>query len=686
MKKNNKKGFTLIELVIVATIMVMIMGAILNWIRPMNRFYQRTQALADTNDIGSQLMDYVDDELRYATNVVVLQGYQGVPRLTNQMLTDSNGNAQPYGKFTNALILDNSAIRGSRFSGYVADSTVSRRKGARGCIISALVTNDGIDTENMRCLGSEPLYNDYGCNFEASMNILENASCCVTVNMTLSRSRRVGANYVFDQPGYDQTRDFELVNVNLDDEDGMKASFFSSTGEGQALDYNTFSRAADPGTNPQATESGMYSNDTFTYILYNKNPPITEQVKISLYEELDSANPLEVITVNAGSPISSNIIDSWTARGQSSAQSNYQFDSATGKWKMKKFDGIKTRSGNKDIEEFRESGVYAPTEFYILTSWEDKQEPDYTLTFKDKFDNAKNDWGDPPSFTMVTKPLWDDNRVVSNVSPGVGDENGEYTFVGWILENKYPPAPGVYPDPNDPSGSKAAGWFVNDEEYYGDATYFAVYEKKPSVTFHFEAADDSKLTAPFPVADISVRIDDEYSITTFLSETRYANITNTFESLLNEGLSFTGWTVVGSDGTDYGSLSGLDLSTLTPDETYTIIGDADSNPYPGSFLVTITIESVPSGYYHIQTAGYNYGPFNDYAMSDVLILHEDGTILMDRPGSTVRYPFVEGETIKMYVFSEKAKFYFEIPNNRFEQLFEGESKWKFDGSNLVQIG
>ena len=44
------------------------------------------------------------------------------------------------------------------------------------------------------------------------------------------------------------------------------------------------------------------------------------------------------------------------------------------KWKMKKFDGIKTRSGNKDIEEFRESGVYAPTEFYILTSWEDKQE------------------------------------------------------------------------------------------------------------------------------------------------------------------------------------------------------------------------------------------------------------------------------------------------------------------------
>lgn len=30
MKKTNKKGFTLVELIIVATIMVMIMGAILN--------------------------------------------------------------------------------------------------------------------------------------------------------------------------------------------------------------------------------------------------------------------------------------------------------------------------------------------------------------------------------------------------------------------------------------------------------------------------------------------------------------------------------------------------------------------------------------------------------------------------------------------------------------------------------
>lgn len=681
MKKNNKKGFTLIELVIVATIMVMIMGAILNWIRPMNKFYQRTQALSDTNDIGSMLMDYVDDELRYATNLVVLQGYQGVPRLTGQMLTDSSGNALSYGKFTNVLILDNSAIRGSRFSDYVADLTVSRRKGARGCIISALVTNDGIDTENMRCLGNEPLYNDYGCNFEASMNTLENGSCCVTVNMELTRPRREGANYVFDKFGYNQSRDFELVNVNLNTKDGMKASFFSSTGAGQALDYNTFSRAADPGTNPQATDSGMYSNDTFTYILYTKQPPVVEKVKLSLYENLGDTVPINTQQINAGSPIPSTVIDSWVSIGQSRT-TEYSF--VGGKWRREKFVGIKTTEGDKDIEEFRESGVLSPLSFYIRTEPEYKNDPTKYLYFKDRFDNGRNDWGEPPSFEKQRSGIWEDYHTVSGVDDGVGDANGEYTFVGWILEANYPPAPGVKPDYDDPSGSMAAGWFVNGQEYDNEATYLAVYEKKPTVTFHFEAADDSKLTAPFPAADISVRIDDEYSITTFLSETRYINITNKFESLLNEGLSFTGWTVVGSDGTDYGSLSGLDLSTLTPDETYTIIGDADSNPYPGSFLVTITIESVPSNYYHLQAGGYNYGPYNQYAESDVLILHEDGTILLDRHiSSPVQYPFVEGETIKMYVFGEKARITF-TQGGTID--FEEESKWTFNGTNFTRIG
>ena len=77
--KKNLKGFTLVELVIVGTIMVMIMGMVLNLIQPMNRFYQRTQNLADANDIGGIVMDTVDNSVRYATDMVILEDYAGVP-------------------------------------------------------------------------------------------------------------------------------------------------------------------------------------------------------------------------------------------------------------------------------------------------------------------------------------------------------------------------------------------------------------------------------------------------------------------------------------------------------------------------------------------------------------------------------------------------------------------------------
>ena len=655
MKKNNKKGFTLIELVIVATIMVMIMGAILNWIRPMNKFYQRTQALSDTNDIGSMLMDYVDDELRYATNLVVLQGYQGVPRLTGQMLTDSSGNALSYGKFTNVLILDNSAIRGSRFSGYVADSTVSRRKGARGCIISALVTNDGIDTENMRCLGNEPLYNDYGCNFEASMNTLENGSCCVTVNMELTSPRREGANYVFDKFGYNQSRDFELVNVNLKNNDGMKASFFSSTGAGQALDYNTFSRAADPGTNPQATDSGMYSNDTFTYILYTKQPPVVEKVKLSLYENLGDTVPINTQQINAGSPIPSNIIDSWVSIGQSRTT---EFIFVGGKWKKEKFVGIKTTEGDRDIEEFRESGVLSDLSFYIRTEPEYRDDPTNHLHFKDRFDDGHNDYGEPPSFEKQTPGIWEDYHTVSGVDEGVGDANGEYTFVGWILEANYPPAPGVKPDYDDPSGSMAAGWFVNGQEYYNEATYLAVYEKKPSVTFQFEAADPSEVPSDFSVGDTVVLIDN-FDASGYQNDSemtyRKQQFADAFANI-DSGRTFSHWTFVGSDGSEK-DISEINKDTdLTENGVYTIKAYSKDNSYPDAYEVTIVIDKIP------EETWYRVISFSANPGARWLITNEDGTetYSSNEPNEPVisswcqpSVTFTDGMVLKLYVFDDE---------------------------------
>lgn len=48
-------------------------------IKPANNVYHDADATMESNIIGSGLIDYLDDELRYSTNVLVLKDYIGVP-------------------------------------------------------------------------------------------------------------------------------------------------------------------------------------------------------------------------------------------------------------------------------------------------------------------------------------------------------------------------------------------------------------------------------------------------------------------------------------------------------------------------------------------------------------------------------------------------------------------------------
>ena len=52
-KKSNKNGFTLVELIVVVVIFGMIMGAILNFMKPANEIHNDTQATMDANVISS---------------------------------------------------------------------------------------------------------------------------------------------------------------------------------------------------------------------------------------------------------------------------------------------------------------------------------------------------------------------------------------------------------------------------------------------------------------------------------------------------------------------------------------------------------------------------------------------------------------------------------------------------------
>ncbi|EXM38718.1 hypothetical protein RASY3_08480 [Ruminococcus albus SY3] len=655
MKKNNKNGFTLIELVIVATIMVMIMGAILNWIRPMNRFYQRTQALSDSNDVGSLLMDSVDDELRYATNVVILQNYEGVPQLSGGFLVDSSGNSSYSAKFTDVIIIDNNAIRGSRFPDYDPNGTVAHRKGARGCIIKA-TARDIIDTDRMRCLGlgGEALYSDYGCHFDASLNTFENGASSVTIDMELTRPTRNGAVYVFDKFGYNQQRDFELVNVNLK-KNTMKADFYTSTGNGKPIDYNKFARASFSGSNINA--ESMYSggpDNTFTYILYTKDVPEEKQVTITLIDQktgLKAANP-EKIT--SGITIPENIYNNWKTIGEGKTTSF--ISSGNGKYVRTLFVKIVDGQDNP-IENYLTTPILSDMEFFIVTTDQSRENPSKIVKFMDRFDGGGNDHS-PEFVEKNSAPIWDDDdkHIIDNIPDSQGDKDHVYKFVGWHKDPTMTGAPS-----GDASNDLAAGWFVNGEEYFTDEPFYAIYEKKPSVTFQFEAADPSEVPSGFSVGETVVVIDN-FDASGYQNDSemtyRKQQFADAFANI-DSGRTFSHWTFEGSDGSEK-DISEINKDTdLTENGVYTIKAYSKDNSHPDAYEVTIVIDKIPEETWN-RVISFSSNPEARW-----LITNEDGTetYSSNEPNEPVisswcmpsNVTFTDGMVLKLYVFDDYNK-------------------------------
>ena len=103
MKKNkNKSGFTLVEVIVVMTIMSVILGAILNLLRPVNDAFQKAKSVANTNQVGSGLNRYIESQLRYSTNMLVLENYSGVPDVS---ATGTLANSAA--SYTDCLVIDN---------------------------------------------------------------------------------------------------------------------------------------------------------------------------------------------------------------------------------------------------------------------------------------------------------------------------------------------------------------------------------------------------------------------------------------------------------------------------------------------------------------------------------------------------------------------------------------------------
>ena len=170
--KKNKNGFTLVELVIVMCIFGAIFACILNFIKPANQVHNDTQATMDANVITSGLIEYMDDELRYATNVLVLENFLGVPEVSSSGVVGNTGVS-----YTNCLVIDNVNPRGFLLSSYDPNGKIfktNNRLQATGCIYKvSKIDTEGLNFNNAVVAKGVPFYENLKYSIVASTNVLD---------------------------------------------------------------------------------------------------------------------------------------------------------------------------------------------------------------------------------------------------------------------------------------------------------------------------------------------------------------------------------------------------------------------------------------------------------------------------------------------------------------------------------
>lgn len=261
----NRKGFTLVELIVVVTIFGVILGAILNMIKPANNVYHDADATMESNIIGSGLIDYLDDELRYSTNVLVLKDYIGVPDVSTSGTIGGSGVT-----YSNCIVIDNNNLRGYSLKNYSGNDTdtAAKRMGAKGCILNVgKVNTEGLNFNNSAVARGVDFYDNYKFDIGASIEEMRT----LDVSLTAYQPTYENGSYTFTKTKYKKDAAVNLTNINIDEDDSYNVN-----------DYKDFSVHPDYVTYPQATtapagctaqQEKYYSLDasnTYTYIFYDK--------------------------------------------------------------------------------------------------------------------------------------------------------------------------------------------------------------------------------------------------------------------------------------------------------------------------------------------------------------------------------------------------------------------------------
>lgn len=298
--KKNKNGFTLVELIVVVCIFGIILAAILNFIKPANQIHNDAQATRDANVISSGLIEYLDDELRYATNILVLKDYRGVPEVSD------TGYVGTYGvPFSSCIVIDNAHFRGFGTPDYSNsnDDTTAKRMGATGQVLRVnKLDTEGFNFNNSQVVKGEAFYDNFKFVTVVGSNDIDTYydDNLQSLQVSVQTSFPVYENgeYVFHRKfdrGTDQNADGEktkdrgavlnLTNININSGDTMTLEMArmnpglnaaQSAGHQESLGYPQ-ATAPEDATESQSAFYDGNNEARYTYIFYKKSGAKAEE-------------------------------------------------------------------------------------------------------------------------------------------------------------------------------------------------------------------------------------------------------------------------------------------------------------------------------------------------------------------------------------------------------------------------
>lgn len=189
--KNNKKGFTLVELIVVMALMSVIMMAIMYIMGPARKYYARTENNKNEETVCIAVSNAISDELKYATDVKVVVWSVGdaVPTV-------------PSSNYKNLIIINNS------------DDRPGSKKKAKGFAYKTVATD--VAGTHGSLIMEEPFYGEDEYNISISSSTYGDTTSYMMLEFTSYPLSYNGTSYVKADTAvdYNLKKSIEFVNIN----------------------------------------------------------------------------------------------------------------------------------------------------------------------------------------------------------------------------------------------------------------------------------------------------------------------------------------------------------------------------------------------------------------------------------------------------------------------------------------